>query len=92
VTAFAGPVVPGSMNVAAAWSRPAEPYAKSSDSTAVSAVANAGTWIDWNVAGSRTEAGVGPADPAIPGNAPRARAAVSAAPATILEGRTIRAR
>src|SRR5689334_237830 len=38
------------------------------------------------------EAGVGPADPAIPGSATRARAAVSAAPATNLVGRTIGAR
>ena len=72
--------------------RPADPYAESSDSTVLSVVANAGTWIDWNAAGSTTEAGVGPADPAIPGSAPRARAAVSAAPATNLEGRTIGAR
>src|SRR5439155_20171051 len=65
----------------AAWKAP------SSGSTARSVVAKAGTWTDWKVDGSMTEAGDGPADPAIPGNAPRARAAVSAAIATTRERR-----
>src|SRR3954453_1543979 len=69
--------------------RPADAYAESSRAAVPPAAANAWTWIDWKAAGSIAETGVGPADPAIPGNAARARAAVSAAPATILEGRTI---
>src|SRR5437667_458457 len=80
------------MNVVSASMVPADAYPESRGAAASSAAANAGTWIDWNADGSTAEAGVGPADPAIPGSAPRARAAVSAAPATILEGRTISAR
>src|SRR4051812_11999455 len=80
---------PTSLNRAGPVRWPAAANAESKLSTVCSAVANAGTWTDWNAAGSTAEAGDGPADPAIPGNATRARAAVSAAPATILEGRTI---
>jgi hypothetical protein len=80
---------PGSVKIVDTLPRPTDAYAESSRAADPSAVVNAWTWIDWNAAGSIAETGVGPADPAMPGNAARARAAVSAAPATILEGRTI---
>jgi hypothetical protein len=72
--------------------RSAERWASSRAPTARSAAANAGTWTDWSADESATVARLGPADPTIPGSAARARAAVSAAPATNLLGRTIEAR
>src|SRR4051812_41960627 len=63
--------------------------APSSRSTDTSVDAIAGIWTDWNADGSRELTGEGPAEPTIPGSATRARAAVSAAPATDSRGRTI---
>ena len=73
--------------------RPADASDGSSGPTEIGCLpADAGTWIGWNAAGSMMLAGLGLREPAMPGSATRASAAVSAAIASTRLRRTIRAR
>ena len=84
---------PGVTNDVAASTRPAAAAAGSRGATGRGrAAAFAGIEIGWNAAGSTTLGSLGLREPASPGSATRASAAVSAALATKRAGRTIRAR
>jgi hypothetical protein len=81
------------MNAASTSTRPAESAAGSSGAIGKGLVAAfAEIRIGWNAVGSTALGGCGLREPAMPGSATRASAAVSAAPATKRVGRTIRAR
>ena len=81
------------MNDVSASTRPAEAASGSRGAIGTGrAAAFAGIEIGWNAAGSMALGALGLREPARPGNATRARAAVSAALATNRVGRTIRAR
>jgi hypothetical protein len=87
-----GPVagaVPGSMNDASAATDPAEAYAASSDPiNIIDRTRDAETESGWNALAGSGSSGLGTREPARPGNATRARAAMSTDPTTNLLGRT----
>ena len=78
------------MKGAASCTKPAERYPPSSPAIDMGVdVSDAGTESDWNATAGTGSMALGAREPARPGNAARARAAVSTDPTTNHLGRTI---